>query len=59
MNLTYRITEKGYRILLDGKDWIAQEDGYIPYPKATREESAQAHIGQLLSMSDTTEEMSV
>ncbi|WMJ23450.1 hypothetical protein RBG61_01930 [Paludicola sp. MB14-C6] len=47
--LSYEIINdgRGYLIKLDGTPWILQ-DNYIPYPKATIEESAQAHIEQIL-----------
>ena len=47
MNLTYEVTENGYKILNNGVVWIVQ-DGYIPYPKPTMEESAQAHIDEII-----------
>ena len=46
MNLTYEIIENGYVILNDGVKWIEQT-GFIPYPGATMEESAQKHIAAL------------
>ena len=53
MNLTYEIIENGYVILNDGVKWIEQT-GFIPYPGATMEESAQNHIVQLLKDAETT-----
>lgn len=47
MNLTYEVNDNSYTILNDGTPWIVQ-DGYIPYPGATVEESAQNHIDQIL-----------
>lgn len=47
MNLTYELTENGYVILNDGVKWIEQS-GFIPYPAATLEESAQKHIAVML-----------
>lgn len=47
MNLTYELTENGYKILNNGVVWIEQEN-YIPYPGETIEASAQNHIDQLL-----------
>lgn len=46
MNLTYEVTETGYKILNNGIIWIVQ-DQYIPFPGATIEEAALNHIGQI------------
>ncbi|MBW7573926.1 hypothetical protein [Caproiciproducens faecalis] len=48
MNLSYTVSDKGYTIFRDGVPWIVQ-DGYIPYPGETIEESAQNHIDQILA----------
>lgn len=48
MNLTYEVNGNGYTIFKDGKPWIAQ-NGYIPYPGATVEESAQNHIDAIIA----------
>lgn len=48
MNLTYEVNENGYTIFNDGKPWIVQ-DGFIPYPGATVEESAQNHINAIIA----------
>ncbi|WP_203363096.1 hypothetical protein [Bacillus sp. REN10] len=48
MNLTYEITNNGYKILRDGVVWIIQE-GYIPFSAQTMEESAQLHINDILA----------
>lgn len=48
MKLSYEIHGNGYTILDDGKPWIVQ-DGFIPYPGATVEESAQNHINEIIA----------
>jgi hypothetical protein len=48
MELTYTTTDTGYTILNHGVPWIVQ-DGYIPYPGETMEESAQNHINQIVA----------
>ena len=56
MNLTYKATETGYTILLDGKPWIVQDkDVYIPFPAATMEESAELHIADIIRMNTPPE----
>lgn len=47
MELTYKVTEKGYIIFNNGQAWIEQKS-YIPYPADTMKESAQNHIDKLL-----------
>ncbi len=48
MNLTYEVTEDGYKIFKDGELWIAQY-GFIPYPGATMDEAAKNHINEILA----------
>ncbi|MGX8701510.1 hypothetical protein [Caproiciproducens sp.] len=48
MNLSYTVSDKGYTILRDGVPWVVQ-DGYIPHPGGTMEESAQNHINQIIA----------
>ena len=46
--LTYTVTETGYRILEDGRDWIVQEGEHAGvYPGETMDERAQNHIAAL------------
>lgn len=55
MNLTYEIIENGngYLILKDGTPWIKQTtNDYIPHPADTMEESAEAHIAELIEMAN-------
>ena len=47
MNLTYELTDNGYKLLKDGVLWVEQI-GFFPYKGATLEESAQNHITHLL-----------
>jgi len=55
MTLTYTVSDNGYIILRDGVQWIVQ-DGYIPYPGNTMEESAQNHINQIIADQAAAEE---
>ncbi|URN94630.1 MAG: hypothetical protein NAG76_22905 [Candidatus Pristimantibacillus lignocellulolyticus] len=48
MTLTYRLEVNGYVIMDSGVDWIVQ-DTFIPFPRDTIEESAQAHINEILA----------
>jgi|GEM_PF-6699438 len=48
LNLAYRIVGNGYVITNHGVDWVVQ-DTFIPYPKATMEESAHAHIDEIIA----------
>lgn len=47
MNLTFEVTENGYKILDGGRVWIVQ-DGFIPFPATTLAESAELHIAELI-----------
>lgn len=55
MNLTYKVSGKGYIIYLDGVAWVDQTS-YNPYPRNTLEESAQAHIDEILKESQQPSE---
>ncbi|MGX8711626.1 MAG: hypothetical protein ACQGTM_15445 [bacterium] len=55
MTLTYTVSDNGYTILRDGVPWVVQ-DGYIPYPGSTIEESAQNHIDQIIADQAAAEE---
>ena len=55
MDLSYRLIGQGYVIMNNGVDWIIQ-DVYIPYPKGTVEESAQAHIDAIIADNEATEQ---
>ncbi|MCR8658971.1 hypothetical protein [Paenibacillus endoradicis] len=48
MNLTYRLEGIGYVIMNHGVDWFIQ-DTYVPFPRETIEESAQAHIDDIIA----------
>lgn len=61
MNLSYKITESGYQIYLDGRLWIEQGDvshGFFPNPifdesgKIDFAKSAEAHIDAIKSSED-------
>lgn len=55
--ITHEVTEKGYRIYLDGVLWFVQEDQYATvYPGETMEERAQNHLADLTRGSEITEE---
>lgn len=47
MNLTYELTENGYKIIKDGYVWLIQEK-YFPHKGATIQESAEKHIAQII-----------
>lgn len=56
MNLTYKVTEDGYEIYLNGAIWIKQgkaSNGFFPNPVLNEdgtinyEESAKAHIADI------------
>lgn len=54
MNLTFEVTENGYKILDGGRVWIVQ-DGYTPFPAATLAESAQLHIDDIIKVNTPVE----
>lgn len=56
MNLSYSITEKGYKIFNDGVLWITQEN-YFPYPGDSMEEKANNHMYALSGVLTPYEEM--
>ena len=56
MNLTYKVTDDGYEIYLNGTIWIRQgkaSNGFFPHPILNEdgtinyEESAKAHIADI------------
>lgn len=57
MNLTYEVNGDGYTIFNDGKAWIKQSS-YIPYPRDTIEQSAQAHIDAIIADANAPQEPS-
>jgi hypothetical protein len=48
--LSYELLEDGYKIYLDGGDFIHQYEPFIPNPKMTYEENAVAQIEELVAM---------
>ena len=48
--ISYEILENGYRINLDGQQWIHQYEPYIPNPSISYEENAIAQIEELVAM---------
>ena len=48
--LSYELLEDGYKIYLDGGDFIHQYEPFIPNPKMTYEENAVAQIMELVAM---------
>lgn len=48
--LSYEILEDGYKIYLDGGDFIHQYEPFIPNPKLTYEENAIAQMEELVAM---------
>lgn len=55
MNLTYEVNDNGYTIFNNGVAWIAQ-DVFIPYPKETLAQSAQAHIDAIIAENEANEQ---
>lgn len=45
--ISYEVTDNGYKIYLDGKLWIHQYEPYIPDPSISYEENAIAQIEEL------------
>ena len=48
--ISYEVTDDGYKIYLDGKPWIHQYEPYIPNPSISYEENAIAQIEELVAM---------
>lgn len=48
--LSYEVLEDGYKIYLDGMDFIHQYEPFIPNPKLTYEENALAQMEELVAM---------
>ena len=48
--LSYEVLEDGYKIYLDGGDFIHQYEPYIPNPSISYEENAIAQIEELVAM---------
>ena len=46
--VSYEVLEDGYKIYLDGGDFIHQYEPFIPNPKMTYEENALAQIEELV-----------
>lgn len=53
--LSYELFEDGYKIYLDGMDFIHQYEPFIPNPKLTYEENAIAQIEDLIAMQENAE----
>ena len=45
--ISYEVTNDGYKIYLDGQLWIHQYEPYIPDKSKSYEENAIAHIEEL------------
>ena len=52
--LSYEVLEDGYKIYLDGGDFIHQYEPFIPNPKMTYEENAVAQIEELVAMAEAS-----
>ena len=48
--VSYEVTDDGYKIYLDGQQWIHQYEPYIPSPSISYEENAIAQIEELVAM---------
>ena len=48
--ISYEVTDNGYKIYLDGQQWIHQYEPYIPNPSISYEENAIAQIEELVAM---------
>lgn len=48
--LSYEVTDNGYKIYLDGQQWIHQYEPYIPNPSISYEENAIAQIEEIIAM---------
>lgn len=48
--LSYEVTDNGYKIYLDGQQWIHQYEPYIPNPSISYEENAIAQMEELVAM---------
>lgn len=53
--VSYEVFEDGYKIYLDGGDFIHQYEPFIPNPKLTYEENAIAQIEDLIAMQENAE----
>ena len=45
--ISYEVTDNGYKIYLDGQQWIHQYEPYIPNPSKSYEENAIAQIEEI------------
>ena len=48
--ISYEVTDNGYKIYLDGQLWIHQYEPYIPNPSISYEENAIAQMEELVAM---------
>ena len=48
-NVSYKIFEDGYKIYLDGVEFIHQYEPYIPYPNLSYEEGCLKQIEELVA----------
>ena len=48
--ISYEVTDDGYKIYLGGNPWIHQYEPYIPNPSISYEENAIAQIEELVAM---------
>ena len=51
-SVSYEVLEDGYKIYLDGMDFIHQYEPYIPDKTKTYEENAVAQIEELVAMAE-------
>ena len=45
--VSYEVTDNGYKVYLDGQQWIHQYEPYIPNPSISYEENAIAQIEEI------------
>ena len=57
--LSYKISDNGYDIFLDGKTWISQHEPYIPYPSLGYEGSCLKQIEELCNPTPSQEEVNI
>ena len=48
--ISYEVESNGYKIYLDGQQWIHQYEPYIPNPSISYEENAIAQMEELVAM---------
>lgn len=56
--ISYKVTDDGYIIYLDGNEWVSQHEPYIPYPNLGYEGSCLKQIEELCTPSSQENETS-